>query len=90
MYHVYKEFLKTLEIGSSVLCNEKEQDRDSYLLLKSCYLTITVPSNIFFNKIKGLKGIKMDKIKNDTLDDLFCLEELGPEANLQLPDPILV
>ena len=33
---------------------------------------------------------KMDKIKNDTLDDLFCLEELGPEANLQLPDPILV
>ena len=32
----------------------------------------------------------MDKIKNDTLDDLFCLEELGPEANLQLPDPILV
>ena len=32
----------------------------------------------------------MDKIKNDTLDDLFCLEELGPEANLQLPDPILI
>ena len=32
----------------------------------------------------------MDKIKNDTLDDLFSLEELGPEANLQLPDPSLV
>ena len=32
----------------------------------------------------------MDKIKNDALDDLFSLEELGPEANLQLPDPSLV
>ena len=31
------------------------------------------------------------EIKNDgMLDDLFCLEELGPEANLQLPDPLLV
>ena len=32
----------------------------------------------------------MDKIKNDTLDDLFFLEELSPEANLQLIDLILV
>lgn len=31
------------------------------------------------------------EIKNDgMLDDLFCLEDLGPEANLQLPDPLLV
>lgn len=90
MYHVYKEFLKTLLFGFSVLCNEKEQDRDSYLLLKSCHLTITVPLNIFFNKLKGLKGIKMDKIKNDTLDDLFCIEDVGVEGNLQLPTPALV
>lgn len=33
---------------------------------------------------------KNTTIKNDMLDDLFCVEELGPEANLQLPDPSLV
>lgn len=90
MYHVYKEFLKTLEISFSVLCNEKEQDRDSCLLLKSCYLTITVPLNIFFNKLKGLKGIKMDKIKNDSLSNLVELIDIEPEGNLQLPTPSLL
>ena len=28
MYHVYKEFLKTLEFSFSVLCNKEEQDRE--------------------------------------------------------------
>mgnify|MGYP007066962468 FL=1 len=32
----------------------------------------------------------MDKIKNDSLDDLFCIEDVGVEGNLQLPTPSLV
>jgi len=31
-----------------------------------------------------------NKIKNDVLDDLFCIEEIGPEGNLQLPTPSLL
>ena len=68
----------------------KETGHGQLPFVKAPNLTITVSLNIFFNKLKGLKGIKMDKIKNDALDDLFSLEELGPEANLQLPDPSLV
>lgn len=32
----------------------------------------------------------MNKVKNDLMDDLFCVKDLGAEANLQLPDPELV
>ena len=27
----------------------------------------------------------MDKVKNDLVDDLFCVAEVAPEGNLQLP-----